>query len=358
MLHRSVMIMAGGTGGHIYPALAVADYLKERGTDILWLGTKKGMESKIVPEHGYPLFYLEISGVRGKGLIKKLIAPFIIFKAVFQSLSIMKKQKPAAVLGMGGFASGPGGIAAYILGIPLCIHEQNSVAGLTNKLLKPFAHLVMQAFPNSFDASKKVITTGNPVRKEIIEIETKELEKNKAAINILIIGGSLGAKKLNNIVPKTLIKLDKKMDFNVRHQCGEKHQDETVKLYKELKLEASVEPFIKDMALAYQWADLIICRAGAMTIAEISIVGIPAVLIPYPYAVDDHQSANARYLSEQNLAILIQESEMTETSLLQAIEELSKSSEYLNELTVKIRKMGKPKATQMVAEKCLEVMDV
>ncbi len=360
MLHRPVMIMAGGTGGHIYPALAVADYLKACGSEILWLGTNKGLESKVVPEHGYPLFYLDVSGVRGKGLIKKLIAPFNILKAILQSLSIMKQQKPAAVLGMGGFASGPGGIAAFLLGIPLCIHEQNSIAGLTNKLLKPFARFVMQAFPNTFNQSKKVLTTGNPVRKEILALAESGQQdiKNDEGINLLIIGGSLGAKRLNEVVPNAAKQLHENIKLNIRHQCGDKHHSSTSQIYTDLQIEASVEPFIKDMAAAYQWADLIICRAGAMTVAEVSIVGIPSIFIPYPYAVDDHQTANARYLTDKNLAKLIQETELTESILVKAIEELCQSQQHLNKLAVEIRKLGKVNATQLVAEQCLEAMHV
>lgn len=352
------MIMAGGTGGHVYPALAVAHYLREQQYDVVWLGTRNGLEATVVPENNIPLCYLNVAAVRGSGFIRKLLSPFIVLWAIFQAINTLLQQKPDVVLGMGGFASGPGGVAAFLLRIPLCIHEQNAVAGLTNRLLKPIATKVMQAFPNTFNNSGKLITTGNPVRKNILELGqyTSAQASDPKSFNLLVIGGSLGARKLNEVVPLALQQLQDSVDINVRHQTGVNNLAEAKQHYKQLQVAADVLPFIDDMADAYRWADFVICRSGAMTIAELSIVGIASILIPYPYAVDDHQTLNARYLSDQGYAILIPQSKLTVNSLAEAIEQLCVSHEYLSNIANRVRELGRPAATHQVAEQCMELM--
>lgn len=362
MLHKNrqekqvIFIMAGGTGGHIYPALAVADYLSAQGQAIKWLGTETGLEARVVPENGYSLLTIDIGGVRGKGVVKKLMAPFIILRAILQSVCIFIKHKPAAVLGMGGFASGPGGIAAWLLRIPVLIHEQNAIAGLTNKILSKIARTVMQAFPGAFKDKDKIHTTGNPVRKDILNVlpPNDRFKNRDNEFNLLIIGGSLGAKRLNEVVPLALADLASNVSFNVQHQSGDKHIDETKQHYVKAGVEAELKTFINDMAEAYAWADIVICRAGAMTIAELSIVGVPSILVPFPYAVDDHQTANAHYLSDEGCAILIQETDLSIESLSKALAGLCQSRQKLLEMADKARSLSMPKATELVAGFCME----
>ncbi len=354
------MIMAGGTGGHVYPALAVADYLKDKGLPVLWLGTRKGLEARVVPENGYTLLTIDVTGVRGKRLLKKLIAPFVMLCALFQALGILMKHNPGVMLGMGGFASGPGGLAAFLLRIPVCIHEQNAIAGLTNKLLSRIATVIMQAFPNTFDNSTRLYHTGNPVRNTILNIisPAERFESRTNEFNVLVIGGSLGAKKLNEIVPEALKGLCDKIDFNVRHQSGPGNIIEARQYYTDVNFSVDVVPYIEDMAEAYAWADIVICRSGAMTIAELAIVGVASILIPYPYAVDDHQSANARFLSDNASAILIPEPELTTDKLSAVISKLCSSRKTLIEMAESARKLGQSQATQNVAELCMEVAHV
>ncbi len=348
--------MAGGTGGHVYPALAVADYLKAQGQPVKWLGTETGLEARVVPESGYALLTINVGGVRGKGLIKKLLAPLVIIRAVFQALIIFMKHKPAAVLGMGGFASGPGGIAAWLLRIPVCIHEQNAIAGLTNKILLPFAKVIMEAFPSTFKYKGIIHSTGNPVRREILNVSPPDVRYKKSAreCNLLVIGGSLGAKRLNETVPLALAGLDNEVSLNVRHQSGARHIENAKQSYLKANIKAEVTAFIDDMAEAYSWADIVLCRAGAMTIAELSIVGVASILVPFPYAVDDHQTANARYLSDESCAILIQETDMSAETLSRVLLELYSSRDRLVAMAEKARSLGKPQATEMVAGLCME----
>ena len=313
MRDKNILIMAGGTGGHVYPALAVADSLKEKGFNLFWLGTDKGLESHLVPGRGYPLLKINVTGIRGKGVVRLILTPFMLIIALLQAISIMMKIKPAVVLGMGGFASGPGGIAAWLMRIPLLIHEQNAIAGLTNRLLAPFAVSVMSAFPGVFNPSDKLTVTGNPVRDDIINITEpgkRFSERGKEYFRILVVGGSLGALRLNQVLPEAFSTLDN-CQIEVKHQCGEKHLAVTKKIYAELNVKAEVLPFIEDMASTYAWADIVICRAGALTIAELAACGVGSILIPFPYAVDDHQTENAKYLSTKGAAILLQEAHLS-----------------------------------------------
>lgn len=310
MHDKNILIMAGGTGGHVYPALAVADNLKERGFNLFWLGTNRGLETNVVPKHGYPLLKINVAGVRGKGLLRLLLTPFMLMFALFQALKIMVKVRPVVVLGMGGFASGPGGIAAWLMRIPLLIHEQNAIAGLTNRLLAPFSVSVMAAFPGAFKPSGKLTITGNPVRNDIVNLpepEKRYLNRDSGSLKVLVLGGSLGAKRLNEVIPETLLALSRDHKIEVKHQCGERHFAQTEATYNEFDMNARVMPFIDNMAEAYAWADIVICRAGALTVAELAACGVGSILIPFPYAVDDHQTENAKYLSLEGAAILIQE---------------------------------------------------
>ncbi len=355
--NRPILIMAGGTGGHIYPALAVANCLRERGIPLLWLGTKTGLEAKIVPENGYQLLTINISGLRGKGIVRWLTAPLSILMAVVQSILLLSKQKPAAVLGMGGFASGPGGVAAWLMRIPLCIHEQNAVAGMTNRILAPLARIVMQAFPNTFASSINANVTGNPVREAIIEIASPEERfQNRVddCLRILVVGGSLGARALNEVVPDALAILGEDINFQVKHQTGSRHLDSTRALYQSSGISVEPQAYIDDMAAAYVWADLVLCRAGAMTVAEIAAAGVAAILVPYPYAVDDHQTANALYLSGEGAAILIQETELNGQSLAQLFRDFSRNRNNILKMANISRSLSRPEATGQVADLCME----
>lgn len=359
MHDKNILIMAGGTGGHIYPALAVADKLKEEGFHPFWLGSEKGMEERVVPGHGYPLFKINVSGVRGNGVLRLLFTPFMLMIALCQALMIMIKIRPAVVLGMGGFASGPGGVAAWLMRIPLLIHEQNAIAGLTNKLLAPLAVSVMTAFPNVFKESKKLTVTGNPVREsitDIVEPEKRYAKRDVNVLKILVLGGSLGARKLNEVLPKAISAMGDEIQYEIKHQCGEKHIRNTRKIYEQYNVDVEVLPFINDMAAVYSWADIVICRAGALTIAELAASGLASILVPYPYAVDDHQTSNANYLVKKDAAILIQEAQLNSEKIKDLLNRFYHSPEQLLQMAIKARLLAKPTAATDVAKLCMEVV--
>lgn len=352
---KHILIAAGGTGGHVYPALAVADYLREKNIKVTWVGTEKGLEHRVVPAANIPLEIISISGLRGKGLLNLVFVPMKLLVAIVQVIKIFFRIKPDAVLGMGGFVSGPCGLAAFFLRKPLYLHEQNAVPGLTNKVLRHVATTTMQAFPNSFKGRQDVLATGNPIRKDISELVKPELRmiERKDTIRLLIIGGSLGAQALNENVPLALSEITKDIQPNVWHQTGRNKLDETLKNYKKANIEAKVTEFIEDMAEAYEWADLVICRAGALTISELANAGVAAILVPYPYAVDDHQTANAKYLTEAGAAILIQQDQLA-LKLKESITELLLAGrKKLIEMAMAARELSKPDATKIVAETCL-----
>ncbi len=357
MSPETVMIMAGGTGGHVYPALAVARFLKAQGQTVRWLGTQTGLESRVVPENGFNLNTVNIVGLRGHGLLRLCLSPLLVIRAVIESIRILRRERPSVVLGMGGFVSGPGGLAAWLCRIPLCIHEQNAIAGLTNRLLKPFARVVLQAFPGAFVPGPRVVTSGNPVREEILAVAAPEqrMHMDKPRINLLIIGGSLGALKLNQVVPAALAVLSRDLAFEVRHQTGTRHLDLTRERYADCGVKAEVIDYIEDMAAVYAWADLVVCRAGAMTIAELAAVGVGSILVPFPFAVDDHQTANARYLADAGCAVLLPETELTAERLATALRELCASRERLLSMARTCRGLARPGATAEVARYCLEV---
>ena len=351
-----VLIMAGGTGGHIFPALAVADTIKSEGAPVVWLGTEKGLESKIVPKEGIDIEYIRISGLRGKGLLHKLVAPFKIIDAVLQAYKIMRRLKPRSVLGMGGYVTGPGGVAAWLSGIPLYIHEQNAIAGMTNRILSKIAKTVFEAFPGSFKQMKKLVCSGNPVRKEFFELQGVEerLSDRDGQLNVLVIGGSLGAKVLNEVVPEAVSKIDESARPNIHHQAGEKTIEIAQEQYAKAEVTAKVTPFIDDMAKEFEWADMIICRAGALTIAELAAVGVPSILVPFPHAVDDHQTQNARYLSTAGAAVLMPQDRLNADCLYKEMTKLLQDKKLRIKMAKKAKELAIANAAQVVAQQCLQ----
>lgn len=322
-LLKRVLIMAGGTGGHIFPGLAVAAYLAKQGVRVEWLGTANSMEARLVPEHDIPFHTISIQGVRGKGKLSLLLAPFRTLKAVYQACRIIHSVKPQVVLGMGGFVSGPGGVAAWLLRKPLVIHEQNATAGVTNVILSRFAERVLEGFPDVFKDRQHVVVVGNPVREVIANMSQPNLDQDRAApLKLLVFGGSLGAKVFNDLLPEVLQKLPEASRPCVWHQTGKRTHEETENRYKSMGLKVKVTPFIEDMAAAYEWADIVLCRAGALTVAELCAAGRGAIFVPYPYAVDDHQTSNARFMVEQNAAICVQQSDLTQEKLTAILSQL------------------------------------
>jgi UDP-N-acetylglucosamine--N-acetylmuramyl-(pentapeptide) pyrophosphoryl-undecaprenol N-acetylglucosamine transferase len=347
----TVLLMAGGTGGHVFPALAVADELRARGVQVAWLGTRRGLESDVVPKAGIDISFINVSGLRGKGLLGWVLAPVKLVLALAQGIFVVRRIRPSVVLGMGGFVTGPGGIAAWLLRRPLVIHEQNAIAGLTNKLLAPFARKVLEAFPGALP-SKKSLHTGNPVRTNIADNPQKAGTKSDQ-INLLVVGGSLGAKALNEVVPTALAQMPESERPNIWHQTGKKLIEQTRALYQEARVTGKVEPFIDDMGAAYAWADLVLCRAGALTVAELAIAGLPSILVPYPYAVDDHQTSNAKYLADQGAAIIVQQTDLNPDRLLELLRGLTR--EKLQKMAAEAKRLALPDATKKVADICLQV---
>ena len=353
---QPIMIAAGGTGGHVYPGLAVAKALEERGVRIVWMGTHNGLESRVIPEAGIEMAWLNVTGLRGKGIKTLIMAPIRLVMALGQAVSIMFKHKPAAVLGMGGFVAGPGGLVAALMGKPVLIHEQNAVSGLTNRLLSRVAKKVLEAFPHTFDLNK-VVSVGNPVRKEIATLPEPDvrLAGREGKVRVLIVGGSLGALALNQTVPEALSLLTDDLKPEVLHQAGKRTFETASKAYKDAGVDAEVTEYIEDMAAVYEWADLVICRAGAMTISELAAAGVASVLVPFPHAVDDHQTANAHYLSDSGAALLCHQSEMTAESLAKELELLLSDRNKIAEMSNKARALAKPDATEQVADYCMQL---
>jgi len=353
---RTVLIMAGGTGGHVFPALAAAEEMVRLGLRVQWLGTARGIEADLVPRAGIPLHYVHVSGVRGKGWKSKIVAPFQIARALWESLRLLKKLKPECVLGMGGFVSGPGGLAAWLLRTPLVIHEQNAIAGTTNRLLGVVAGRVLSGYPNAFDGVETRVI-GNPVRKSISQLPTPEQRwaQRTGPMRVLVLGGSLGAKPINEILPAAVAAMPAALRPEIFHQAGRVHAGEVTAAYKELGIEARVEPFVEDMAAAYAWADLVVCRAGALTIAELAAAGVGAILIPLPHAIDDHQTANARWLTERHAGVLLRQDEMTPEKLAQQLSELAAQPQELLAWARAARALAKPDAAEQVVQSCLEV---
>ena len=353
---RRFLMMAGGTGGHVFPALATARMLQSKGHEIYWLGSAGGMEERLIADTDIPLSVIKVSGLRGKGKLALLLAPVRLMRALGQAFTAVRRIRPHCVVGMGGFVTGPGGIAAWLSRTPLVIHEQNAIAGMTNRLLVRFAHTVLEAFPNSF--GQKVVTrcTGNPVRQDLgaLPSPADRLAGRSGALRLLVVGGSLGAQIFNQIVPEALALIPEGNRPEIRHQCGEKHLDAAQATYGDLNVQASVQPFIKDMAEAYKWADLVVCRAGALTVSELCVAGVGAVLVPFPHAVDDHQTANARQMVKAGGAILVPQPRLTAESLAQTLSELAQDRNQILEMATAAKSLARPDATERVVNYCLE----
>lgn len=351
---RPILIMAGGTGGHIYPALAVAHALKEQGVPVVWFGTHQGLEATIVPDHDIPMQWLSIQGLRGKGKLALLLAPFKLVRACVQAMNVLKQVRPRAVLGMGGFVSGPGGLMARLMGIPLVVHEQNAIAGLTNKILSKLATKTLSAFPVSFKSE----CVGNPIRASIAEVSERVRDISEDNFNVLVLGGSLGALALNKTVPKAITMLENPDGINLWHQTGKKNIEATLSEYEENGLsldQHKIVPYIDSMEEAYRWADIVVCRSGAMTVSELAATGSASILVPYPYAVDDHQTANAEYLSKNNAAFLKQQSELTPEWLALKLTSFLNDRNSLKDMQMASLALAKPHATQSVVDALLEV---
>lgn len=351
---RPVMIMAGGTGGHIFPGLAVAKVLRERGVPVTWLGADGAMETRLVPQHDLPIDTLAIGGLRGKGKLALLGAPFRLLRAVRAAGFLIRDRQPRAVIAFGGYASGPGAIAAHLHGLPLLVHEQNRAPGLTNRVLSRVARRVLAGFPGSF--AKREEAVGNPVRAEIAAITPPDLRlaNRQGPLRLLVLGGSQGARVLNNAVPKALAALGAGMPVQVRHQSGEKLHAEALQAYAEAGVQASVEPFIADMAEAFAWADLVVCRSGASTLAELCAVGVGSVLVPFAAAVDDHQTRNAEYLVERGAAVLLKQDETLATQLEGVLRDLSENSARRMQMANAARALAKVDAAERIADIILE----
>jgi UDP-N-acetylglucosamine--N-acetylmuramyl-(pentapeptide) pyrophosphoryl-undecaprenol N-acetylglucosamine transferase len=350
---KTLMVMAGGTGGHIYPAMAVADYLKNLGWKIVWLCTEGGMENRLIENKGYEKAVITMRGVRGKGLSGWLLLPVKLAKAFAQSVGAIRQYQPNVVLGMGGFAAFPGGLMAKLLGKPLVIHEQNSVAGLTNKVLAKVANRVLAAFPAAF--GNKASLVGNPVRADIVAVPSPEgrFAGRTEALRLLVVGGSLGAQALNEFIPKAIATMPEAKRPKIIHQAGVKHIDALNENYKKVGVVADTRAFIEDMASIYAWADFVICRSGALTVAEVSAVGLGSLLVPFPHAVDDHQTTNALYLVESGAALLVQQKDLAVETLAGIISGLGR--EECLSMAVKAKSLGKPNATADVATVCMEI---
>lgn len=346
----NVMILAGGTGGHIFPGLAVAQALREQGAEVSWLGADGGMETRLVPPHGIAIDTIAVKGLRGKGVATLLGAPLRVLRAVRDAARVLRLRKPDAVVSFGGFAAGPGGIAARIAGIPLLVHEQNRAAGLTNKVLAKFARQVMVGFPQTFVGE---VLVGNPVRAQIAQVAPPAQRDfaHGGALRLLVLGGSQGARALNNAVPQAVAALGLPVD--VLHQAGEKMLDEARSAYAGAGVEARVEPFIADMAAAYAWADLVVCRAGALTLAELCAVGVGSVLVPFPQAVDDHQTRNAEYLVERGAALLLKQDDALAARLGDVLAELTRDPGKRRAMADAARALARPDAAQRVADAVL-----
>jgi UDP-N-acetylglucosamine--N-acetylmuramyl-(pentapeptide) pyrophosphoryl-undecaprenol N-acetylglucosamine transferase len=348
--------MAGGTGGHVFPALAAARVLRERGFEPVWLGTHRGLEAKLVPPHQIPIEWIDVGGVRGKGITTFLAAPFRLAVAVWQSLKVMRRRQPAVVLGAGGFVSGPGGIAAWLTRRPLVIHEQNAVAGLTNRMLARLASRVFEAFPSSFPKSIHAERVGNPVRREIAAI-TAPAERyggRVGPLRILVIGGSQGASKLNLVVPAAIAMLDAAVRPQVLHQAGERHIAQAREAYAQHGVNSDVRSFIDDMAEVYSWADLVICRSGALTVSELAAAGLPAVFVPFAAAVDDHQTYNARFAVDAGAGVLIPEREFTPERLSNELRSLLDGGRHpLSLMAVRARSIALIDADVKLADACI-----
>lgn len=353
---KPVLIMAGGTGGHIFPGLAVADVLRERGMPVAWLGADGGMETRLVPEHGIVMHTVSVGGLRGKGWLTRLLGPLRLVRAVWAAMGIVRRVDPASVLSMGGYAAGPGGLAAWLLRRPLLVHEQNRVPGVTNTWLAKMACRVMAGFADAFPPARRAEWVGNPVRADIAALPapSTRLAGRAGRPRLLVLGGSLGARTLNRRVPQALARMTDAARPEVLHQCGRRGEDEARQAYADAGVEARIEPFLDDMAAAYAWADLVVCRAGALTVAELAAAGLGAVLVPFPYAVDDHQTRNAEALVTAGAARIVQERDMDDTTLAAQLAPLLGDRATLTTMAAAARRLARPDAAATIATHCME----
>jgi UDP-N-acetylglucosamine--N-acetylmuramyl-(pentapeptide) pyrophosphoryl-undecaprenol N-acetylglucosamine transferase len=347
---KTILIMAGGTGGHIFPGLAVAAEMRAAGWDVVWMGARGGMEERLVPKHGYRAAWIRAKAARGKGLVQKLLLPANLLYSFWESARHIRSLRPNVVLGLGGYVAFPGGMMASLWNRPLALHEQNAIPGLANRVLSQISDKVMSGFPQ---ALKNAEWTGNPVRADIAAIASPEsrFAGRSGPLKVLVVGGSLGAQALNESVPRALALMTDRPQ--VVHQAGEKHLEALNRHYREAKVQGELVAFIDDMARRYAEADLVICRAGAVTIAELSAGGMPSILVPFPHAVDDHQTANAKFLSDHGAAILIQQRELSPRKIADLIGSLDRAK--LLEMARKARALGKPDAARVVAERCMSI---
>jgi len=352
-----ILIMAGGTGGHVFPALALARLLRAASHEVVWLGTQRGLEARVIPKENIDIEWLAMSGLRGKGVATLLLAPFKLAHSIWQALMIMRRRRPRLVVGFGGFVTGPGGVAAWLTRRPLVIHEQNAIAGYSNRCLAHLARQVLSAFPRAFPPGIDARVVGNPVRAEIVHAPppAERFARREGVLRLLVVGGSLGASRLNTVVPFALKQAG--LTLNVRHQAGERGIDAARSAYREAGVTADVTPFIDDMARAYADADLVICRAGALTISELAAVGVASVLVPFPAAVDDHQTFNAQYLVREGAAVLIADRDLTPERLAACLRELCAGRGKLLAMAERARLVAKPRAAEDLAAACLAQLE-
>lgn len=357
---NGVLIMAGGTGGHVFPGLAVARRLLAAKVKVTWLGTHYGLEARVVPQAApeIAMEWIAIRGVRGTGWLNWLRLPWVMAIALVQAFRILRRVRPAAVLSMGGFVAGPGGIVAWLTRTPLLIHEQNAIPGMTNKWLALFADQVLTGFPAAFGTAPRTRHVGNPVRAEIAGLSdpAQRLAERRGPLRLLIVGGSRGAAVFNTIAPSALASFAPHERVEVWHQCGHGAETQVEQAYQAAGIRARVAPFIDDMAAAYGWADLVLCRAGAMTIAELCAAGLGAILVPYPHAVDDHQAANARFLAERGAALMVRQPDLTAARLHELLRQLSVHRDALLKMARAARACAVLDADQAVAQVCREAM--
>ena len=350
---KPIIVMAGGTGGHVFPALAVAEYLRLKGETVIWFGTRAGIEARVVPAANFAVEWLNVQGLRGKGLTTLILAPFRLVRACWQAFVTLMRLRPKAVLGMGGFVSGPGGLMAWVLNIPLFLHEQNAVIGLTNRLLGRLAKKSYFAFPNASKQMPRGECIGNPVRSDLIDLPVPEIRlagREKNPVNLLVIGGSLGAATLNRVIPEAISRIGVGERPVIKHQCGNAHVKVCEQQYMLAKVEAEVFGFIDNMREVYEWADLVVCRAGALTVTELTAVGIASVLVPYPFAVDNHQYHNARFLEQNQAARILPEDELNAATLALQLSYFQQNRKTLVEMSVRARSQSSTEATKQLAQ--------
>lgn len=356
---KTVLVMAGGTGGHVFPALAVARALQEKGVNVEWLGTARGIEARVVPAAGITLHLLPVQGIRGKGLVSRITALFKAVRSLFSAMLLIRRIKPVSVIGLGGYVAGPGGLAAWLTGTPLLIHEQNAVPGTTNRLLARFARRVLTGYPVTLGGTKGV-HIGNPVRADISALPAPdERWESRERLRLLVLGGSQGALAINRVVSQTAASLGKDAALDIWHQTGAAHIEAMTEIYRNARVDADLtikaEPFIEDMAQAYAWADVVLCRAGALTVAELTAAGVASWLVPLPQAIDDHQRANARWLEEQGAGEILEQSSLSVALLTEKLSAARRDRGVLLEMARAARRLAKPDAADVAADYCLEV---